>query len=230
MVIPDGTFKLEERTTAQVIADHLREQIVLGIYRPGQQINESSLANQLQTSRGPLREALQRLIQEGLLVSIRNRGVFVLEMSTEDVKEIYAVREAIELASANTLLDGVQKRIDETCGLLRGIIRDMEKQVAASDWQAIARLDMQFHTAFVAGAGNTRMIRFYEAVAGQSRMCILNLEVSYPRADVLVQEHQGILDRLEDRDRDGLQASIRQHMQKGIEDLTAGSVLSAAAN
>ncbi|MHA7288724.1 GntR family transcriptional regulator [Arthrobacter sp. MDT3-24] len=214
-------FVLEGRPTAQLIADQLRELIVQGAFSPGQQVNESALASQLKTSRGPLREALQRLCQEGILVSKRNRGVFVLELSTEDIKEIYAVREAVELAAAHILLDYGQEQVTDTCRELKGIIRDMAKQVAVSDWQAIARLDMQFHTAFVSGTGNTRLIRIYETLAAESRMCILSLEVAYPRIDELVQEHQKLLDLLEARDRRGLQQAIKGHMQKAVQDLTS---------
>lgn len=221
MAAPEGMFAVEGRPTAQLIADQLRELIVQGAFRPGQQVNESALASQLNTSRGPLREALQRLCQEGILVSKRNRGVFVLELSTEDVREIYSVREAVELAAAITLLDSESDQVTDTCRELKGIIRNMAKQVAASDWQAIVRLDMQFHTAFVSGTGNTRLIRIYETLAAESRMCILSLEVAYPRIDALVQEHQRILDLLEARDRSGLQNAIKRHMQKAVEDLTS---------
>ncbi|MBT2519842.1 GntR family transcriptional regulator [Arthrobacter sp. ISL-28] len=223
MAAQEGLFVLEGRPTAQLIADQLREQIVQGIFRPGQQINESALASQLQTSRGPLREALQRLSQEGILVSHRNRGVFVLELSTDDIKEIYAVREAIESAAANILMDAGPEKINDTCDVLKGIIKDMAKQVAVSDWQAIARLDMQFHTSFVAGTGNSRLIRIYQTLAAESRMCILNLEVSYPRVDDLVQEHQNLLDLLEAGDRKGLQRAIKRHLQQAVEDLTAAT-------
>ncbi|WP_240460275.1 GntR family transcriptional regulator [Arthrobacter pascens] len=220
MAAPEGLFVLEGRPTAQLIADQLREQIVQGTFRPGQQINESAVAAQLRTSRGPLREALQRLCQEGLLISHRNRGVFVLELSTADIKEIYAVREAVELAASNTLMDAGQDQINDTCRVLKEIIGDMAKHVAVSDWQAIARLDMQFHTTFVAGTGNTRLIRIYETLAAESRMCILSLEVAYPRLDVLVQEHQNLLDLLEAGDRKGLQQAVKRHLQKAVEDLT----------
>jgi DNA-binding GntR family transcriptional regulator len=197
MVASEGLFVLEGRPTAQLIADQLREQIVQGVFTPGEQINESVLAAQLRTSRGPVREALQRLCQEGILVSRRNRGVFVLELTTQDVKEIYAVRQAVESTAADALLDAGPKQVKETSQALKSIIKDMAKQVAVSDWQAIARLDMQFHTTFVAGTANTRLIRIYETLAAESRMCILNLAVSYPRIDALVQEHQNLLDLLE---------------------------------
>jgi DNA-binding GntR family transcriptional regulator len=73
----------------------------------------------------------------------------------------------------------------------------------------------------VAGAGNTRLIRIYETLAAESRMCILNLAVAYPRIDVLVQEHQNLLDLLEAGNRAALHKAIKQHMQKAVEDLTA---------
>ena len=212
---------LEERPTAQLIADQLREQIAQGAFRPGQQIHESVLAGQLSTSRGPVREALHRLAQEGILVSLRNRGVFVPELSIDDIKEIYAVREAVESASAKILLAAGPEQISLTCQSLKETLTDMAQQVALSDWPAITRLDMQFHTSFVKATGNSRLIRIYNTLVAESRMCILNLEVSYPRVDALVQEHQNILDSLQAGDSEGLQRAISRHMHKAVEDLTA---------
>jgi DNA-binding GntR family transcriptional regulator len=210
----ESVLVLEGRPTAQLIAGHLRELILQGIFRPGQQINESVLAVQLRTSRGPLREALQRLCQEGLLVSRRNRGVFVPELSADDVQEIYFAREAIELAAAQSLLDGSDAQIKKTCRVLNGVVKDLAHHVAASDWQSIARTDLEFHKAFVAGAENNRLDRIYETLAAESIMCILNLEVSYPRANVLVDEHQNIADLLKARDKEGLMGAIREHMER----------------
>jgi DNA-binding GntR family transcriptional regulator len=82
-------------------------------------------------------------------------------------------------------------------------------------------LDLQFHSALVAGLGNSRFMRIYKTLAAESRMCILDPEVSYPRMDVLMQEHQNMLDLLEAGDRMGLLKAIKRHMQKAIEDLTA---------
>jgi DNA-binding GntR family transcriptional regulator len=164
---------------------------------------------------------LQRLCQEGILVSRRNRGVFVLELSPADVREIYAVREAVESVAADALLDAGPGQVKETCMALKATVRGMAKQVAASDWHAIARLDMEFHATFVAGAGNTRLTRIYDTLAAESRMCIHNLEAAYPRVDALVHEHQSILDLLEAGDRSGLHHAIEQHMRRAVEDLTS---------
>jgi DNA-binding GntR family transcriptional regulator len=80
---------------------------------------------------------------------------------------------------------------------------------------------MQFHTTLVEGSKNSRLLRIYDTLAAESRMCIINLEVSYPRVDALVQEHQNILDLLEAGDGEGLERAIGRHMQKAVEDLTA---------
>ena len=107
----------------------------------------------------------------GILVSLRNRGVFVPELSTDDIKEIYAVREAVESASAKILLAAPQEQINQTSQALKEILTEMAKQVELSDWHAISRLDMQFYTSFVEGVKNSRLLRIYDTLAAESRMC-----------------------------------------------------------
>jgi DNA-binding GntR family transcriptional regulator len=143
-----------------------------------------------------------------------------VELETEDIKEIYAVRQSIESAAANTLLSSSQDQVKETCERLREIVEDMAKYVAASDWQEIARLDMQFHSSFVAGTGNSRLVRIYQTLATETRLCIANLKVAHSRADVLLEEHQNILRLLEAGDRKGLLEAIKGHMQNAVKDLT----------
>ncbi|NYD78478.1 GntR family transcriptional regulator [Arthrobacter cupressi] len=221
MAATEEQFSLEGRPTAQLIADHLREQIVRGTIRPGQQINESLVASQLNTSRGPLREALQRLCQEGILIYRRNYGVFVLEIGPTDFREIYSARETIESTAARILLDGGPVQIRDAVEVLKEIVDGMAKHAVASNWEAIAGLDMQFHSSFVAAAGNSRLNRIYKALATESRMCVLNLEVSYPRMEVLVEEHQDLLELLEAGDREGLLAAIKRHMREAVTHLIA---------
>jgi DNA-binding GntR family transcriptional regulator len=215
-----GLFTLEGRPTAQLIADQLREQIIQGIFRPGEQINETVLAVQLNTSRSPVREAVQRLCQEGILTNRRNHGVYVLEISAQDSKEIYAVREAVETKAADSLLNSSPKHIKNTCQALKTILRNMKREVNAINWQSLAQLDMQFHTKIVAAAGNSRMTRIYKTLAAESTMCILNLEISYPQAQTLVQEHENILHLLETGNREELHKALKHHMQKAVHDLS----------
>src|SRR5690625_7733170 len=94
------------RLTAEIIADQLRSAIMYGTISPGDQLGEAELAGQLGVSRGPLREAMQRLVQEGLLRSERHRGLFVRELEAEDVRDIYVARLAVERASCELIMRG----------------------------------------------------------------------------------------------------------------------------
>jgi DNA-binding GntR family transcriptional regulator len=221
VVAPEELFALEEKPTAQLIADHLREQIVQGSIRPGQQINEYFLASQLNMSRSPVREALQRLCQEGILVYRRNHGVFVSQIERDDLREIYKVRESVESAAAGRLLDGSPRQINDTCDVLQEIVSEMAVQVASSHQTAMARLELQFHSALVAGAGNSRFVRIYKTLAAESRMSNLELDCSHARMEVFLDEHQRIVDLLKARNREGLLKAIRRHMQTAIDELAA---------
>lgn len=230
MAAEDGWAALEGRPTSVLIADQLRERIIDGSFRPGEQIREASLVDKLQVSRGPVREALQRLSQEGLLVSHRNRGVFVLELTVDDVKEIYAAREAIELAAARAVLEQEHSAISATAKQLSKIVRRMGPLVAAKDWRTLAELDLSFHVAFVGSAHNSRLSRIYSTLAAESRICIVNLEGSYPHADALVDEHQELVDLLAAADSVRLGDAISTHMETAVRDLTKSMLAGQTAS
>lgn len=225
----DGLAALEGRPTSVLIANQLRERIIDGSFRPGEQIREASLVERLQVSRGPVREALQRLSQEGLLVSHRNRGVFVLELTVDDVAEIYAAREAIELAAARAVLALGADIVGTVAKTLSNIIAKMVPLVAAKDWRRLAELDLSFHIAFVKAARNSRLSRIYSTLAAESRICIVNLEVSYPYPDALVEEHQQLIGLLGACDGPGLSEAIRKHMASAVLDLTTSMLADQAS-
>jgi DNA-binding GntR family transcriptional regulator len=108
---------------------------------PGEQISEVQLAAHLKMSRGPVREAVQRLAQEGLLVSHRNRGVFVVELDGSDIDDVYRGRRAVEKEAARTVYEhgipaGLVTRLER-------ILQNNELHMNAGDWLALAREDLQ---------------------------------------------------------------------------------------
>lgn len=206
--------------TAAVIADQLRERILDGSYSPGEQLSEANLAAQLEISRGPVREALQRLVQEGLLVSHRNRGVFVIELTPGDVAEIYAARVAVELAAAATVFEGNSELKSSAVQRLNAIVATMPDLIAVHDWRNLAKQDLNFHTTLVEGTGNSRLVRIYATLAAESRICMVHLENAYHRPQALVDEHQQIVDLLDAGPWDALATAIRCHMATAVRDLS----------
>jgi DNA-binding GntR family transcriptional regulator len=97
----------------------------------------------------------------------------------------------------------------------------MPAAVSADDWSRLAELDLAFHSALVQGSGNSRLTRIYATLAAESRICIVNLEGSYPRVDELVDEHERIVTLLADQRGEALRHEILQHMDKAVADLTS---------
>jgi DNA-binding GntR family transcriptional regulator len=216
----DGLAALEGRPTSVLIADQLRERIIDGSFRPGEQMREAALVEKLQVSRGPVREALQRLSQEGLLVSHRNRGVFVLDLSETDVREIYAAREAIELAAAAAVCKLPPAQRAATVKVLSRILEKMRPLVAAKDWRRVAEFHLSFHVALVTSARNSRLSKIYSTLEAETRICITNLAGSYQRAEDLIQEHQQWVDLLAAGDAAQLGEVIRDDMAIAVRHLT----------
>lgn len=175
-----GLIDMTPQSTSIKIADLLRERIIDGYFVPGQQVNEAQVSNQLNLSRGPVREALQRLSQEGLLVSKPNRGVFVVELTGDDVDEIYGAREIIELGAAELITNQSPARRQKASNKLKKIATRLTAAAAGDDWQHVLRLDLEFHTTLVAESGNSRLLRAYTTLATEALICMRNLEQAYP--------------------------------------------------
>lgn len=216
----DALEPVSRESTAALIANQLRAGIMNGLFRPGEQMAEAQLASQLDVSRGPLREAMQRLVQEGLLRSERNRGLFVVELTADDVEDVYLAREAIESAAVLRLLSrGAPPALDR----LEEIISQMEAASEGGQWTELADLDLRFHEELVAMAGSPRLQRMLQTLLVETRMCQGALEGRYQRGADLTDEHREILGAIAAGARQNALTVISAHMTDAIERLTSGS-------
>lgn len=222
-----GLGPLEQRSTADLIADRIRARIVDGRLVPGSQLGEAQLAGQLEVSRGPVREALQRLIQEGLLEGRRNRGVFVVTLDERDVADVYLARSVIERAATGILLD---RRDEPVLNRLAELVASMQRAVDARDWSRIAEADLTFHETVVAASGSRRLVRMFATLIAETRMCLAALEMAYPRPEEIVAKHQLLLDALRTRAADEALDLVDAHMTHAIERLSGGTRTSAGSD
>ena len=175
-----------QESTASLIANRVRDAIAEGHIAPGAQLGEAELARELGVSRGPLREGLQRLTAEGLLVSIRNRGLFVIDITPERVADVYIARQAVERAAAEQIHLRDPRAAGDT---LMAIIDAM---AVAPDSHAVGDADIVFHERLVALADSPRLTRMHNILLIETRICIRALEVSYGKGDVRFGEHRAI--------------------------------------
>ena len=206
-----GLVAMKPQSTSVKVADQLRERIIDGYFAPGQQINESLVSSQLNLSRGPVREALQRLSQEGLLVSKPNRGVFVVELTPDDVDEIYGVREILELGAAQIIMAQPAERRQEVGEELKKIALRLTEAAGEDEWEKVFRLDLEFHTALVAESRNSRLLRAYTTLAAETLMCMRKMEESYP-ASSSVTSHLMMAEMIGSGSMDEVRSTFHGHL------------------
>jgi len=218
--VPDAgqLAPLRLESTPVLVADRLREGILDGTFPPRTQLSEVALSQQLSVSRGPIREAMQRLLQEGLLRGERNRGVFVIDLGASDVRDIYLARSAVERAAAAIVTSG---GTDEDFDVLQSMV-DQLAEAVDSNWLQLTALDLQFHLALVAAAASPRLDRMFRTLVAESQLCIARLEPFYPGREEVVREHQEITDSIRARDLDEVDRLVAAHM-----DVSAARLASA---
>ena len=189
---PGGDGELEPvvmESTPTMIAARIREAIASGVIPPGAQIGEAEFARRLAVSRGPLREGLQRLAQEGLVVAVRNRGHFVIEMTPENVRDMYVARAAVERAAAAR---GHELNPQGTAKLLLESVAAMKAAADQRDEAGVSTHDIAFHRDLVRCAESPRLTRMHETLMAETRMCIHALTPTYAVGSLRVAEHRRI--------------------------------------
>lgn len=220
---------LVQQSTPSRIATRVREAIARGDFPPGAQLHEAELARQLGVSRGPLREGLQRLTQEGLLTSIRNRGLFVVDLTPENVRDMYLAREAIERCAAGVLVRSDPADRSAAADALEGAVEAMTESTEAGDSHGVAEADIAFHVLLVELTESERLRRIHQTQAAEARICIHALGSTYENDKVRVREHQAIARALRDGDADLLDELIVKHMADAVSELVGMSEEALAA-
>ena len=223
----EGIGRLEpiaRRSTARLIAHRIRAAIVDGRIPPGKHMTETRLAEQLGVSRAPIREALQRLIQEGL-AEHRRQGVFVRQLTNADVADVYFARTACEVAAADAIMHSPENVDWE---VLDEAFRSLEEATKSSDQRLIMQADRRFHEKFVEAAGSPRLTRMFATLLAETAICLRRLEGEYKDGSYLVAEHGRILAALRAGDRVQTIQAINTHMEDAVRRLT-GDIESPSA-
>ena len=202
---------IKQESTPTLIAGQLRKFIANGTLAPGSQLVEMDIAGELGVSRGPVREAIQRLAQEGLVESIRNKGVFVREFGPDDLRDIYHVRTSLEKGASEILLAGDHAAAGEE---LLVCVERMDEARKAGDLEAISEADLAFHERLVALAASPRLSRMHATLLTETRICLNRLEGSYEDESARVAEHRGIAEAI----RDGEQTLVMKRLDAHKDD------------
>ncbi len=214
MSVPAVIARLPRVTLAGQVAGAMRDAVLSGTFPAGQQMNEAELAARFAVSRGPVREAMQRLVQEGLLVSHPHRGVFVVELTEVDLADVYLAREAIEGTALRRI--AVQPERAALRARLVAKADRMAAAVAAGDWRQVGDSDLAFHRTLVEAAGSPRLTRMFDTVQAETRLCLHLLIVGYRSSAELAAEHRRLAELATGSDLAAAQAELARHLADPI--------------
>ena len=201
----------QKRVLADQVADVLRAAILDGQIAPEQQILEAQVAEMMRVSRGPVREALVRLEQEGLVYKLRNRGTFVARLSREDVEEVYSLRQALEFLAVRYFL---KNATPDTIAQLERVVEKISRHAGRDITpKEAADLDIEFHETLVRAAGHQRLLEAWLNLREQVRILLLSRNVADKDfRDLLWDEHRDVLEALCDGDMERATNRLAEHM------------------
>lgn len=196
------------KTTPDLIAEQLREDIAAGRYPDGAALRQDELARRFGVSKIPVREALQQLRSEGLVATYHNRGSVVVAASVAEVAEVYAMREALELLALQNSLPLLSE-----ADLLRaeGALLEIDAVTEPSEWP---RLNWEFHAALYRPAGMDLLLRTLETLHHSVARYLLIYLAQPANQRASQAEHRALLHACRRRDAVAAQRVLVEHLRE----------------
>jgi DNA-binding GntR family transcriptional regulator len=190
--------------------DQLRRFLIRHKLEPGDRINLVDLADKLEVSQTPLREALTRLRQEGLILHRRNRGYFVAEVTEEEARHLLEMRQALE-CFALTL--SVPRMTDHDLQEIAEAIEAYGRVINSSDRDRFL-FDKRLHLRLALGASNPILSDALEQVLDRMIMKLRVEELPRERGPAALEEHRRILEALRRRDGEAASQLLWEHLER----------------
>lgn len=203
---------VRDTSLSKLVKGDIQALILKGVLVPGQRINEPDVANRLQVSRVPVREALRELESSGLVVARKHSGVFVRQLDATEVRDLYQMR---------ALLDGFAGRCvaqlpDESRfalgTVLNASVDAMRLAAQQQDVQAYYAQNLSFHWAIVTAAGNQQLLETYRGIVQKlhlSRLINLSEDMGMQAS---IAEHADIVQALQRQSAAECDALLSRHV------------------
>jgi DNA-binding GntR family transcriptional regulator len=211
-VANETPVKIERTRLKAQIVDFLRSQIIFGHLPPGTPLVERELAETLQISRIPVRDALQELEKEGLVVSTATNRRSVIRLTERDIRELYEVRLRLEDLAVEQAARNTSPTYQEQ---LRAALATMEHSFRERNPAGFPRADVNLHRTIWAQADNRHLDKLLQTMAGQLFM-FASIHTQLYTWDEVVDLHRDLVQQIILGNVPGARASIERHMQNSL--------------
>lgn len=200
----------QNRSLRQQVAETLRNAIIHGELSPGDRLREEDLSEQLDMSRGPIREALRQLEQEGLVASFPYRGTVVAQVWGDEVLQVLVpIRATLELFALTHALRRMEERDFRA---LEAIVAEMDTAAEAGNLARVVELDMSFHRLIVERSELFHSLQLWEMISPRMRGLFFRMGPHHTSLDAIAQQHRELLAALESGDERRAYATLKEHI------------------
>jgi DNA-binding GntR family transcriptional regulator len=205
---------LKRETMSAQIAALLRRAILKGELEPGAPVVESTLALRLGASRGPLREAMRQLIDEGLLVNVPYTGTRVVDISLEDINDIYAMRTCLEQFAFEAVW---QHRSEQFKAELLVRNAALKTAVDQGDHVAAIEAELDLHGLVYEHSGNRILLNTWTGLRGHLQMYWASHHCAHGTTGPKRESHDDYVSFALGESLSAMQDELRDHMRRGLE-------------
>ncbi len=209
----------QRTTTPGGVYQVLRTAILDGRLPQGGQLREAHIAADLGISRSPLREALTKLEEEGLIRKIPFRGAFVMEVSARDIAEISSIRLLVEPYAAELSGDAIRGPGRST---MARVIEDLHRATDESDVPASIDAHLAFHRLFYDLSGHDILRGLWNGWETRLRLYLTVDHRSYPNIHEIAVEHERLAALVLDGDSEGFRRELEHHFESALSGLGDG--------
>jgi DNA-binding GntR family transcriptional regulator len=211
---PARRAALADEVTASV-----RQAIFDGVFAVGDHLGEVEIAQQLQVSRGPVREALVQLRNEGIVTMELHRGASVVRLDEHDIAELTTLRTALESFAISL---AVEHATEADLADLQAVTVEMEAAIADADLHRLSQLDIRFHDRIYAAARHDRLTVAWHTIRSQMLLFLLTrANANHDYLAITVDEHRALIEVIRSGGAEDARQMIEAHVRGAYDRLVA---------
>lgn len=196
---------------ATEVTNSIRQAIFDGVFAVGDRLGEVEIAHQLDVSRGPVREALLNLRNEGLVTMELHRGASVVRLGVRDIAELTSLRTTLEQFAISLAIESATAPDLEA---LHAVTVEMESAIAADDLHRLTQLDIRFHDGIYAAARHERLTAAWHTIRSQMLLFLLTrANANHDYLAISLSEHRDLIEVIRDGDTAAATAMIEVHVR-----------------
>ena len=205
------TQKMKRMTLKQQVYDYLKNAIIFGEFDPGERLIEEKIAETLDVSRSPIREAVRMLEKDGLLNVHQTGGVTVVNPTIEDYRSLYEIRVEMESLAAYY---AAERCNEQELQLMRTSIQEMAHEISIGNLKGLLRVNFNFHEIIVRGSRNPFLISMTLQLRGVNSFYRRAIVEGNPRnIHNALKDHEEIFHAIEQRDAPLARKLMKEHIE-----------------